>query len=76
LKQALLETPEWTTTLIATTHCLARLDRREEARAVCAQLLRHVPYMRISNYRARTPFVDPTFMQTHTAMLEAAGIPP
>jgi hypothetical protein len=32
--------------------------------------------MRISNYRARTPFVDPTFMKIHTAMLEAAGIPP
>lgn len=76
LKQALLEAPEWTTTLLATTHCLARLDRWEEARTASAQLLRHVPYMRISNYRAMTPFVDPTFVETHTAMLEAAGIPP
>ena len=59
-----------------TVHCLARLDRWEEARTACAQLLRHVPYMRISNYRAMTPFVDPTFVKTHTAMLEAAGIPP
>jgi TolB-like protein/Flp pilus assembly protein TadD len=76
LKQALLETPEWATMLLATVHCLARLDRWEEARTACAQLLRLVPYMRISNYRAMTPFVDPTFVETHTAMLEAAGIPP
>jgi hypothetical protein len=57
-------------------HCLAWLDRWEEARAASAQLLRHFPYMRSSNYRAMTPFVDPTFVKTHTAMLEAAGIPP
>jgi hypothetical protein len=32
--------------------------------------------MRISNFRAMTPFVDPTFVKWHMAMLEAAGIPP
>ena len=63
LKQALLEAPEWTATLVATVHCLARLERWEEARAACAQLLRHVPYMRISDFRVMTPFVDPTFVQ-------------
>ena len=76
LEQALLEAPEWTATLLATVHCLARLDRWEEARAACAQLLRHVPYMRISDFRAMTPFVDPTFVESHMAMLEAAGVPP
>jgi TolB-like protein/Flp pilus assembly protein TadD len=76
LKQALLEAPEWTITLIAMVHGLARLDRWEEARAASAQLLRHFPYMRVSNYRAMMPFVDPTFVKTHTAMLEAAGVPP
>ena len=63
-------------TLVATVDCLARLDRWEEARTACAQLLRHVPYMRISDFRVMTAFVDPTFVESHMAMLEAAGIPP
>jgi hypothetical protein len=32
--------------------------------------------MRISDFRTMTPFVDPTFVESHMAMLEAAGIPP
>jgi hypothetical protein len=76
LEQAFLEAPEWSTTLIGLVDCLARLDRWEEARAASVQLLKHAPYMRISNYCVMTPFVDPTFVERHMAMLEAASVPP
>jgi tetratricopeptide (TPR) repeat protein len=76
LKQAFLEAPEWSTTLIAMVDCLAQLGRWEEARAASAQLLQLAPCFCISNQRMMTPFVDPTFVERHMAMLEAAGIPP
>jgi TolB-like protein len=76
LQQAFLEAPEWSSTLVGMIHCLAQLDRWEEARAASAQLLRQAPLFCISNQRAITPFVDPAFVDRHMAMLEAASVPP
>lgn len=47
-----------------------------EARAAAAQLLRRVPHLCISNYRAMTPDVRSAFLEKHMTLIAAAGIPP
>ena len=76
LQEAFLESWAWSTTLLGIIDCLARLERWDEARAATAQLLRRVPHLRISNYRAMTPDVHSAFLEKHMALMEAAGIAP
>lgn len=75
LRQAYAEAPMFATTLIGMTHCLGKMGRWEEAREAATRLLSLAPYMRISAYRATTPFVCSPFVDENMSMLEAAGIP-
>ena len=76
LQEAFLESWAWSTTLLGIIDCLARLERWGEARAAAAQLLRRVPHLCISNYRAMTPDVRSAFLEKHMTLIAAAGIPP